>query len=130
MQLLSTGANNVISTAEAGANTAWSDAELHASMIRHFSRWRDLPQWAVWLFHARLHDIGPNLYGIMFDQQGKQRQGCAVFYAGIGGTSADAAGCSSTRASTSSGTASTCSTPGRSRSRPRRSRTGRPRRRG
>ena len=37
---------------------AWSDAELHASMIRHFSRWRDLPQWAVWLFHARLHDIG------------------------------------------------------------------------
>jgi hypothetical protein len=59
-------------------------------MVRHFSRWRDLPQWAVWLFHARLHDLGTGLYGIMFDQQGKQRQGCAVFYAGIGGTSADA----------------------------------------
>ena len=26
----------------------------------------------------------------MFDQQGKQRQGCAVFYQGIGGTTADA----------------------------------------
>ena len=90
VQLLSTGANNVVSTAETGANAAWSDAELHASMVRHFSRWRDLPQWAVWLFHARLHDIGSNLYGIMFDQQGKQRQGCAVFYAGIGGTSVDA----------------------------------------
>ena len=90
VQLLSTGANNVISTAETGADAAWSDAELHASMIRHFSRWRDLPQWAVWLIHARLHDIGPNLYGIMFDQQGRQRQGCALFYAGIGGTSADA----------------------------------------
>ena len=90
VQLLSTGANNVVATPEAGANAAWSDAELHASMIRHFSRWRDLPQWAVWLFHARLHDLGPSLYGIMFDQQGKQRQGCAVFYAGIGGTSADA----------------------------------------
>jgi hypothetical protein len=90
VQLLSTGANDVVSTAEAGANTAWSDAELHASMIQHFTRWRDLPQWAVWLFHAKLHDIGPNLYGIMFDQQGKQRQGCAVFYAGIGGTSVDA----------------------------------------
>ena len=90
VQLLTTGANDVVSTVEAGANAAWSDAELHASMIRHFSRWRDLPQWAVWLFHARLHDIGPNLYGIMFDQQGRQRQGCAVFYAGIGGTSADA----------------------------------------
>lgn len=90
VQLLTTGANDVISTAEAGVNTAWSDAELHASMIRHFSRWRELPQWAVWLFHAKLHDIGPNLYGIMFDQQGRQRQGCAVFYAGIGGTTADA----------------------------------------
>ena len=90
VQLLSTGANNVVTTAEAGADAAWSDAELHASMIRHFSRWRDLPQWAVWLFHARLHDIGPNLYGIMFDQQGKQRQGCALFYTGIGGMSADA----------------------------------------
>jgi hypothetical protein len=90
VQLLTTGGNDVVSTAEAGANAAWSDAELHASMIRHFSRWRDLPQWAVWLFHARLHDIGPNLYGIMFDQQGKQRQGCAVFYEGIGGTTVDA----------------------------------------
>ena len=90
VQLLTTGRNNVIATAEAGANSAWSDAELHASMVRHFSRWRDVPQWAVWLFHAKLHDLGTGLYGIMFDQQGKQRQGCAVFYAGIGGTTADA----------------------------------------
>lgn len=90
VQLLTTGRNNIISTAEAGTNAAWSDAELHASMVRHFSRWRDVPQWAVWLFHAKLHDLGTGLYGIMFDQQGKQRQGCAVFYAGIGGTSADA----------------------------------------
>ena len=90
VQLLTTGSNNIISTTEAGTNSAWSDAELHASMIRHFSRWRDVPQWAVWLFHARLHDLGTGLYGIMFDQQGKQRQGCAVFYAGIGGTTADA----------------------------------------
>ena len=57
-------------------------------MVKHFSIWRDLPQWAVWLFHAKLHDIGSNLYGIMFDLQGKQRQGCAVFYEGIGGTGA------------------------------------------
>ena len=53
VQVLTTGANNVISTAEAGANAAWSDAELHAAMIRHFSRWREVPQWAVWLFHAQ-----------------------------------------------------------------------------
>ena len=61
------------------------------------------------LFHARPHDLGPSLYGIMFDQQGKQRQGCAVFYAGIGGTRRTRGGSSSTRASTRSGTASTCS---------------------
>jgi len=36
-----------------------------------------------------LHDNGPGLYGIMFDQAGKQRQGCAVFHAGIGGTTTD-----------------------------------------
>jgi hypothetical protein len=88
IQLLTTGATSFIPTIETGANAAWSDAELHASMVKHFSIWRDLPQWAVWLFHAKLHDIGSNLYGIMFDLQGKQRQGCAVFYEGIGGTGA------------------------------------------
>ena len=90
VQLLTTGATDFIPTAETGANLAWSDAELHASMVKHFSIWRDIPQWAVWLFHAKLHDIGTNLYGIMFDLQGKQRQGCGVFYDGIGGTSAAA----------------------------------------
>ena len=89
VQMLTTGASDVVATGEAGANSAWSDAELHAAMVRHFSRWRDVPQWAVWLLHARLHDLGTGLYGIMFDQQGKHRQGCAVFYAGIGGTTAD-----------------------------------------
>ena len=69
---------------------AWSDAELHAAMVRHFSRWRDLPQWAVWLFHARLHDLGPNLYGIMFDQQGQAAAGLRRLLPGIGGTTADA----------------------------------------
>ena len=89
VQLLTTGASDVVATGEAGANSAWSDAELHAAMVKHFSRWKDVPQWAVWLLHARLHDLGTGLLGIMFDQQGKQRQGCAVFYAGIGGTTAD-----------------------------------------
>jgi len=42
----------------------------------------------VWLFHAYEHIDGPGLYGIMFDQTGLQRQGCAVFYRGIGGTTA------------------------------------------
>ena len=89
VQMISSGATDVVNTSEAGANGTWSDAELHAAMVRHFSLWRDLPQWAVWLFHAKLHDLGPSLLGIMFDQQGRQRQGAAVFYEGLGGTTAD-----------------------------------------
>jgi len=57
-------------------------------MQRHFSLWRDVPQWAVWLFHAFEHDLGAGLLGIMFDQQGKQRQGAAVFYRGLAGVTA------------------------------------------
>ncbi|MGH2601764.1 MAG: hypothetical protein ACRDJ9_20570, partial [Dehalococcoidia bacterium] len=69
-----------------GIGSSWSDAELHASMVTQFSLWRDEPQWKVWLLAANLHDLGTGLRGIMFDQQGKQRQGCAVFHDAIGGT--------------------------------------------
>jgi hypothetical protein len=89
IEMQSTGRLDVVNTSEAGNNTTWSDAELHAAMERHFSFWRDLPQWAVWLFHAQLHDFGPNLLGIMFDQQGRQRQGAAVFYERLAGTTPD-----------------------------------------
>ena len=78
-------ASNVVNVAEAGANHKWSDAELHASMVHHFSLWVDQPQWKVWEVVAQLHDLGPGLLGIMFDQAGKQRQGCAVFHASLGG---------------------------------------------
>jgi hypothetical protein len=89
IEMQSTGMSNVVPTAAAGANGSWSDAELHAAMQGHFSKWVNLPQWAVWLLHAQLHDIGPNLLGIMFDQQGAQRQGAAVFYQGLAGSTAD-----------------------------------------
>jgi hypothetical protein len=82
-------AANAISPVEAGVNQKWSDSELHASMLNHFSLWKDSPQWMVWLFAADEHEDGPGLYGIMFDQQGKQRQGCATFHTGIGGTTSD-----------------------------------------
>lgn len=84
-----TAGNNVINISGAGAGAKWSNAELHASMQTHFSLWADLPQWCVWELVAQNHDLGSGLYGIMFDQQGKQRQGCAVFHAGIGGTTAE-----------------------------------------
>jgi hypothetical protein len=89
IEMISTAGNNVINIDEAGAGAKWSNAELHASMQKHFTLWQDLPQWAVWQVVAQLHEIGPNLYGIMFDQQGKQRQGCAVFHQGIGGVTAE-----------------------------------------
>ncbi|MFO1372812.1 MAG: hypothetical protein U1F42_10625 [Candidatus Competibacteraceae bacterium] len=89
IEMIPTSGSDVINIVEAGANASWSNAELHASMQKHFTLWKDLPQWAVWQLVAQLHDLGAGLYGIMFDQQGKQRQGCAVFHQGIGGTTAD-----------------------------------------
>ena len=86
IDLRSAGTRNVIPTAEAGVDARWSNAELHASMVRHFSLWRDDLQWKVWLLHAMRHEYGPSLLGIMFDQQGRQRQGCAGFYQSISGT--------------------------------------------
>jgi hypothetical protein len=84
-----TSPGNIINIDEAGANHTWSDAELHASMVRHFSQYRNAPQWSVWQMVCQSHDLGPGLYGIMFDQLGLQRQGCAVFHQGIGGITAD-----------------------------------------
>lgn len=84
-----TAGNNVIDISAAGTNASWSNAELHASMQKHFSLWSDLQQWCVWQLVAQNHDLGSGLYGIMFDQEGKQRQGCAVFHAGIGGVTAE-----------------------------------------
>jgi hypothetical protein len=86
IELIPTASGNVINISEALANATWSNAELHASMERHFSLHLDTLQWAVWQLAAERHDLGGGLYGIMFDQQGKQRQGCAVFHHGIGGS--------------------------------------------
>jgi hypothetical protein len=80
---------NLISSNETQGDT-WSDVELHASMVHHFSLFRELPQWSIWTISCKTyHDLGPRLLGIMFDQQGLERQGCAVFYGRIGGTSTE-----------------------------------------
>jgi hypothetical protein len=79
----------VVRTRERGElrspGVSWSDAELHAAMVRRFTAFADAPQWAMWLLHARLHDRDrtsntASVVGLMFDQRGRQRQGCAVFY--------------------------------------------------
>ena len=89
IEMLVAGGSDPILTNEAGANLKWSNSELHAAMVRHFSLWQEVPQWKVWMLAAQAHENGPGLYGIMFDQLGKQRQGCATFHQGIGGSSAD-----------------------------------------
>ena len=77
------GVSNIV-TGGFGPDAKWSDSELHASMVQQFSLWQNDPQWKVWLLVANDHER-QDLRGIMFDQQGKQRQGCAVFYDRIKG---------------------------------------------
>ncbi|UWZ83554.1 zinc metalloprotease [Occallatibacter riparius] len=85
IELVPDSASDVIPMTEVGADTKWNDAELHACMQKHFSLWKDVPQWKVWEVLCWAHVEGPGLLGIMFDQQGPQRQGCAVFYQGMNG---------------------------------------------
>jgi hypothetical protein len=59
----------------------WSDMEMHDAMIVFWSRFANLPQWALWTFFANQHDFGSDLGGIMFDDIGpNHRQGTAIFY--------------------------------------------------
>ena len=77
IQVLDTGATTTIATP---SGHIWNNASLHGAMTAHFSRHAERPQFKVWLLHAMRHEIGQGLRGIMFDQQGLQRQGCASFY--------------------------------------------------
>jgi hypothetical protein len=81
------GVSNIIPTDGSGPDAKWSNAELHASMAQQFSLWRNDPQWKVWLLIATRHE-NAGLRGIMFDQEGRQRQGCAVFHDLIQGDTA------------------------------------------
>lgn len=87
VEMLPTGGANEVKIDLAGVDAVWSKSEMHAAMVEHFSRWEDLPGWRVWLL-AATRDEGGNR-GIMFDQQGAQRQGCAVFHDVIGGNTND-----------------------------------------
>jgi hypothetical protein len=64
---------------KAGADAKWNDFELHDAMLKYWSHYAPKPQWALWVFFTSLYEK-TNLYGIMFDNIGKQhRQGTAVF---------------------------------------------------
>jgi hypothetical protein len=64
----------------AGADTRWSDAEMHDAMLVFWSRFSATAQWAMWVFFASLHEQGTGLGGIMFDDiPPHHRQGTAIF---------------------------------------------------
>jgi hypothetical protein len=72
--------NSIVPLAGAGADTKWSNQEMHDSMIVHWSQNASYAKWAVWVFFASLHEWGTGLGGIMFDDIGaRQRQGTAIF---------------------------------------------------
>jgi hypothetical protein len=81
VNMVLTGKNNSVTNNEAGPDARWTETEMHASMIKHFSKFSNLPQWAVWLFAAK-RATSSTLLGIMFDYLPNikpHRQGCAVF---------------------------------------------------
>ncbi|HKH29897.1 MAG TPA: hypothetical protein VKA45_02480, partial [Gaiellaceae bacterium] len=71
---------NVGTPVPAPPGTTWSDMELHDAMQIHWSLFANEAQWAVWMLYASLHESGPNLGGVMFDDIGpNHRQGTALF---------------------------------------------------
>jgi hypothetical protein len=69
------------STVTGAPGSTWSDMEMHDAMTVFWSRFANLPQWALWTFFAKQHDMGSGLGGIMFDDIGpNHRQGTAIFY--------------------------------------------------
>ena len=63
----------------AGLDGRWSDEELHAAMVDHFSAHSDVAQWRLYLLLATRYQ-SPTVLGIMFDSGDDfPRQGAAVF---------------------------------------------------
>ena len=62
----------------------WTDRELHDAMESYWDKFKNHPQWAMWVFLARFHADGIRIKGKMFDNIGpNHRQGVAVFYSSI-----------------------------------------------
>ncbi len=92
VELRRAGVSNVVPEDGAalldGDDARWSDSELYASMLTQFSL-LDGPgqqdfarekQWKLWVLVATRHEHD-RMRGMMFNSsQGRQRQGCAVFY--------------------------------------------------
>jgi hypothetical protein len=81
----------VFSSEGAGTDLKWDEDELHNAMQYHFSAWRDVPQWKLYLLIATHYRLYPEyvVTGIMYDTQYRDpndpcpRQGAAAFYASM-----------------------------------------------
>ena len=74
------GGNGEVPLSGAGANSTWSDAEMHDAMQVYWSKFANVPQWSMWTLFARQHERGRGLGGVMFDSIGpNHRQGTALF---------------------------------------------------
>jgi hypothetical protein len=61
-----------------GGCPIWTQNELYAAMLKHFSTIKKEPQWAVWLLSAGEYVIS-DIKGTMVLHEGRNRRGCAVF---------------------------------------------------
>lgn len=76
-------------SAELANGDGWSNSELHNAMVSQQGDFSNQRQWRIWLLSASHHEEAQRYKGIMFDQIGRHRQGCAVFYDRLQGDNAD-----------------------------------------
>lgn len=87
IELLVGGSPNVVpvSAAGAGQSPTWSDSELHAAMVNHFSKFSNSARWQLYMLVATKYEVD-GVRGIMFDSSDSSpRQGAAAFYDAIKG---------------------------------------------
>jgi len=74
------GGNRVIPMAATGADTRWSDMELHDAMQVYWSRFSHKTPWSMWVLSAALHESGSALGGIVFEDIGPSRRRAAALF--------------------------------------------------
>jgi hypothetical protein len=60
------------------AKSVWTNNELSEALPKHFTLFRNEPQWKLWLLSAKEY-VMSNVYGISINCEGRKRRGCAVF---------------------------------------------------
>ncbi|MEJ2271696.1 MAG: hypothetical protein P8X91_04285, partial [Candidatus Bathyarchaeota archaeon] len=56
----------------------WTNSELQDAMFKHFTLFKNEPQWKLWLLSAKEY-VMSNIYGITIGCKTRKMKGCAVF---------------------------------------------------